>query len=68
VRAASAVWNKKVMAYLDRHGCRYSIGVSPKKPVLGRIAAIPEDAWGPVEDYPDTGICQLAETSLESTG
>ena len=44
VRAASAFWNKKVMAYLDRHGCRYSISVNPKKPVLGRIAAIPEDA------------------------
>jgi hypothetical protein len=64
VRADSAFWNKKVTAYLDRHGCRYSIGVSLQKPVLERIAAIPEDAWEPVEDYPDTGICQLAETSL----
>jgi hypothetical protein len=64
VRADSAFWNKKVMAYLERQGCRYSIGVSLQKPVLERIAAIPEDAWEPVEDYPDTGICQLAETSL----
>lgn len=64
VRADSAFWNKKVTAYLDRHGCRYSIGVTLQKPVLERIAAIPEDAWEPVEDYPDTGICQLAETSL----
>ncbi len=32
--------------------------------VLERIAEIPEEAWEPVEDYPDTGICQVAETSL----
>jgi hypothetical protein len=64
VRADSAFWNKKVCRYLDRHGCRYSIGVTLHKPVLERIANIPDDAWEPVEDYPDTGICQVAETSL----
>jgi hypothetical protein len=64
VRADSAFWNKKVMAYLAGQGCRYSIGVTLQKPVLERIAAIPEDAWKPVEDYPDSGICQLAETTL----
>jgi hypothetical protein len=32
--------------------------------VLEQIAEIPEQAWEPVEDYPDTGICQLAETCL----
>jgi Transposase DDE domain group 1 len=64
VRADSAFWNKKVMAYLDRQGCRYSIGVTLQKPVLERIATIPDDAWQPVADYPDTGICQLAETTL----
>lgn len=64
MRADSAFWNKRVCRYLDRHGCRYSIGVGLKKPVLERIANIPDDAWERVEDYPDTGICQLAETSL----
>jgi hypothetical protein len=64
VRADSAFWNKKVCRYLDRQGCRYSIGVTLQKPVLERIADIPDDAWEPVEDYPDTGICELAETSL----
>ena len=34
------------------------------KVVLEQIAEIPEQAWEPVEDYPDTGICQLAETRL----
>ena len=64
VRADSAFWNKKVMAYLAERGCRYSIGVTLQKPVLDRIAQIPEGAWQPVEDYPDTGICELAETTL----
>lgn len=64
VRADSAFWNKKVCRYLGRNGCRYSIGVTLQKPVLERIASIPDDAFVPVEDYPDTGICQLAETSL----
>lgn len=64
VRADSAFWNKKVCRYLGRNGCRYSIGVTLQKPVLERIASIPDDAFVSVEDYPDTGICQLAETSL----
>jgi hypothetical protein len=64
VRADSAFWNKKVIAYLADQGCRYSIGVTMHKVVLERIAKIPEEAWEPVADYPDTGICQLAETRL----
>ena len=32
--------------------------------VVARIALIPEDAWQPVADYPDTGVCELAETTL----
>jgi Transposase DDE domain group 1 len=64
VRADSAFRNKKVIACLTGRGCRYSIGVTLQKPVLERIADIPEEAWEPVEDYPDTGICQLVATSL----
>jgi hypothetical protein len=64
VRADSAFWARRVMAYLERQGCRYSIGVAMKKAVAQRIAQIPERAWRPVADYPDTGICQLAETTL----
>jgi Transposase DDE domain group 1 len=64
VRADSAFWNKKVMAYLSEQGCRYSIGIVLQRPVLERIAASPDDAWEALEDYPDTGGCQLAETSL----
>src|SRR5207247_544016 len=64
VRADSAFWNKKVMAYLAGNGCRYSIGVTMQKPVVERIGAIPEHAWQPVADYPDSGVCELAETTL----
>jgi Transposase DDE domain group 1 len=64
VRADSAFWNKRVCRYLAEQGCSYSIGVKLQKPVLERIASIPDDAWQTVEDYPDTGVCQLAETRL----
>jgi Transposase DDE domain group 1 len=64
VRADSAFWNKKVIAYLAGQGCRFSIGVTMHKVVLEQIAKIPEGAWEPVEDYPDRGICQVAETNL----
>ncbi|MGH7359356.1 MAG: IS1380 family transposase [Candidatus Rokuibacteriota bacterium] len=64
VRADSAFWNKKVMAYLAGQGCSYSIGVAMKKAVVERIGRIPEADWQPVADYPETGICELAETTL----
>jgi len=28
-----------------------------------RIAEVPESAWQPVPDYPETGVCELAETT-----
>lgn len=64
VRADSAFWNKKVIAYLAERGCRYSIGVTMHKIVVERIAQIPESDWEPVDDYPETGICELAQTTL----
>jgi hypothetical protein len=65
VRADSAFWNKQVIAYLAERGCRYSIGVTMHKLVVDQIAQIPEEAWQPVADYPDTGVCELAETTLQ---
>jgi hypothetical protein len=53
-----------VISYLADQRCRFSIGVTMHKVVLEQIAKIPEQAWEPVEDYPDTGICQVAETGL----
>ncbi|MDP9256161.1 MAG: IS1380 family transposase, partial [Actinomycetota bacterium] len=64
LRADSGFWNKKVIARLRAQGCRYSIGVTMHKIVTARIALIAEEAWQPVADYPDSGICELAETTL----
>jgi hypothetical protein len=66
LRGDSGFWNKKVTAYLAERGCRYSLGVTMHKVVVERIAQIPEQAWQPVADYPDAGICELAETTLGS--
>jgi hypothetical protein len=64
LRADSGFWNNKVVARLRAQGCRYSIGVTMHQIVTARIAVIPEDAWQPVADYPDSGVCELAETTL----
>jgi DDE family transposase len=64
LRADSGFWNKKVIARLCERGCRSSIGVTMQKIVAARIAEIPDNAWQPVTDYPDSGICELAETTL----
>jgi hypothetical protein len=64
LRADSGFQNKKVIARLREQGCRYSIGVTMHKIVAAQIASIPEDAWQPVADYPDSGVCELAETTL----
>jgi len=64
LRADSGFWNQKVTARLREQGCRYSIGVKLNPAVLARIALIPDAAWQPVADYPDSGICEVAETTL----
>ncbi|HEX5924753.1 MAG TPA: hypothetical protein VFY45_13035 [Baekduia sp.] len=53
-----------MIARLREQGCRYSIAVRMHKIVAAQIAQIPEEAWQPVADYPDTGVCELAETTL----
>jgi hypothetical protein len=64
IRADTAFWNNKVCEHLEGQGCHYSIGVPMHESVVGQIAQIPEEAWQPVADYPDSGVCELAETSL----
>lgn len=64
VRADSGFWNKKVIAYLRRQGALFSIGVPMHKSVAAQIALIADDAWQRVVDYPDSGVCELAETTL----
>ena len=63
IRADSAFYSGKVIDYLEAKGCLYSIAVTQHKRIAERIAEIPETAWQPVPDYPETGICELAETT-----
>jgi hypothetical protein len=63
-RADSGFWNKKVTARLREQGCCYSIGVTMQRHITERVAQIPDDAWQPVPDYPGSGVCELAETTL----
>jgi Transposase DDE domain group 1 len=53
-----------VLAYLAEKRCCYSVGVTKHRIVAERIALLAEEAWQPVADYPETGVCELAETTL----
>src|SRR4051794_4272297 len=64
LRADSAFWNKKLIARLEHAGWQYSIGVRLQAWVPDAIAAIPENAWRPLQDYPDDGEAQIAETTV----
>ena len=64
LRADSGFWNTKVFARLERAGWTYSIGVRMTKPIRGLIEQIDEDAWTTIDDYPDSGEAQIAETTL----
>jgi hypothetical protein len=66
LRADSGFWSAKVLAACRRHNIRFSITVRQTKEVRAAIAAIQEAAWTDI-DYPDTGIAQVAETSLGDT-
>jgi hypothetical protein len=63
LRADSGLWNTKVFERPERAGWRYSIGVRMIKTVRAAVEAIPEDAWTRIEDYPDDGEAQIAETT-----
>jgi hypothetical protein len=62
LRADNSFWNKKLIARLERAGWLYSIGVRMQAWVPDAIAAIPETDWQPLEDYPEDGEAQIAQT------
>ncbi len=64
IRADSGFENKKLFKRLDAEGVQFSIGVKLHKHVREAIERIPEEEWQPLEDYPDSGIAQIAETTL----
>ena len=64
LRADSGFWNTNIMARLHAAGWSYSIGIRLQKHVKAVIAAIPEPDWQPLEDYPEGGEAQIAQTML----
>src|ERR1700733_10503920 len=60
-RADSGFWNGKLIATLESAGWGYSISVRLQFWVPEAIKQIPEQAWQPLEDYPDDGEAQIAE-------
>jgi hypothetical protein len=64
LRADSGFWNKKIFARLQKAGWNYSIGVRQQKHIKAAIAAIPETEWQRLQDYPEQGEAQIAETML----
>jgi hypothetical protein len=64
LRADSAFWANKTFDRLDDAGWQFSIGVRLLPHVRQAIEQIDETAWTTLEDYPDTSIAQIAETTL----
>ena len=52
------------MARLQSAGWTYSIGVRQQPHVKAAIAAIPEQDWQPLADYPQGGEAQIAQAML----
>jgi hypothetical protein len=63
LRADSGFWSKKVFGRLEQAGWEYSIGVRMIPNVRKAVEAIDEHAWKPIDDYPEEGEAQVAETS-----
>ena len=64
LRADSGFWNHKIMARLQAAGWTYSIGVRQQPHIKAAIAAIPEQDWQTLADYPEEGEAQIAQTML----
>ena len=62
--ADSGFWNAKIMNRLQHAGWTYSIGIRLQPQIKAAIAAIPERDWTVLEDYPERGEAQIAETTL----
>jgi hypothetical protein len=65
IRADSGFENHKLMKVLDARDVEFSIGVKQSPTIKKLIAEIPEEDWVTIENYPDTGEAQLAETTLK---
>ena len=66
LRADSGFQNAKLFHWLRGEGIAYSIGVRLQTHVREAIEGIDADTWITLDDYPDTGEAQIAETTLGS--
>ena len=64
LRADSSFWSNTLMKRLENAGWLYSISIRCQKGVTEQIAAIPEADWQTLDDYPEHGEAQIAETKL----
>jgi hypothetical protein len=64
LRADSGFWNTKIMARLQRAGWTYSIGVRQQPHIKAAVGAIAEQDWHALQDYPEGGEAQIAQTML----
>lgn len=62
LRADSGFQREKTFQRLERAGWEYSIAARNTSKVKAAIELIDETAWVDLEDYPDTGRAQVAET------
>jgi len=65
IRADSGFENHKLFKLLAARGILFSIGVKLTNTIRALIEQIPETDWVTVEDYPDGGEAQVAETELK---
>jgi hypothetical protein len=64
IRADSGFENQKVFRRLDGQGVEFSVGVKLHEHVRDAIEQIAEEQWRRLEDYPEGGEAQIAETML----
>jgi Transposase DDE domain group 1 len=64
LRADSSFWNNTLMKRLQNADWRYSISIRCQKGISEVIAQVPESDWQTLDDYPEEGEAQIAETTL----
>ena len=64
IRADTGFENHKLFKTFDARGVEFSIGVKQRTPIRALIDLIPGADWITLEDYPDGGEAQIAETTL----
>jgi Transposase DDE domain group 1 len=67
LRCDSGFWSKTVITFCEKHSWEYSITVRQVPSIRDRIADIASDGprWAPMLDYPDSGICEIAECDYD---